>query len=532
MPQAQSALHPGALIDDQYRLQRQIGSGGVGTVWEADHLRLGGSVAIKFLHEALLNHAEIKLRFVREARSASRLRSPHVVQVLDQGTTAAGVPYLVMELLEGEDLRARLDRVGPFRLAEAAVIVDQIARALRKAHREGLVHRDIKPHNVFLIPEDDRPFVKLLDFGIAKEVAIDEKAVTLTGALMGSAHYMSPEQIDDPKSVGPSTDIWALGVVVYEMLTGVVPFDGGSVPDVLKRVQQATFEPPSRSRLDLPSELDAWFERAIQPDRARRFASVEDMSRTFCQIARAHSSSFFEPLPSDITQDTAIWSTPPAIAPDPAAHSLLARALHAPWYRKIMWGMAGLLALALVSLAIMRARSGRENLGRLPAARPATFTPPAALAESTVQPWPAHSADDSRSASVAGDSRSASVAGDSRSASVAGDSRSASAAGDSRSASVAGDSRSASVAGDSRSASVAGDSRSASVAGDSRSASAAGDSRSASVAGDSRSVTPRRPRGPRATSAAKPGAGEAATAGDAQPRAPSIARPQLKDRGF
>jgi serine/threonine-protein kinase len=480
MPRAQSALHPGALIDDQYRLQRQIGSGGVGTVWEADHLRLGGSVAIKFLDEALLNHAEIKLRFVREARSASRLRSPHVVQVLDQGTTATGVPYLVMELLEGEDLRARLDRVGPCRLAEAALIVDQIARALRKAHREGLVHRDIKPHNVFLIPEDDRPFVKLLDFGIAKEVSLDEKAVTLTGALMGSAHYMSPEQIDDPKSVGPSTDIWALGVVVYEMLTGVVPFEGDSVPGVLKRVQQATFEPPSRRRLDLPSELDAWFERAIQPDRARRFASVEEMSRAFRQIARAHSSSLFEELPNDITQETVLWSTPPEIASDPTAHSLLARALHAPWYRKIVWGMAGLLALALVSLAIMRARGGRENLVRRPAARPATFTPPAVLAESAVQLRPAHSMDEASNGSTVS----------------------------------------------------VGDSRAASVAGDSRAASVAGDSRAASVAGDSRAATTRKPRGPRKTSGAKPVAGGAAATGDAHAHAPSVAPAQPKDRGF
>jgi hypothetical protein len=264
------------------------------------------------------------------------------------------------------------------------------------------------------------------------------------------------------------------------MLTGVVPFEGDSVPGVLKRVQQATFEPPSRRRLDLPSELDAWFERAIQPDRARRFASVEEMSRAFRQIARAHSSSLFEELPNDITQETVLWSTPPEIASDPTAHSLLARALHAPWYRKIVWGMAGLLALALVSLAIMRARGGRENLVRRPAARPATFTPPAVLAESAVQLRPAHSMDEASNGSTVS----------------------------------------------------VGDSRAASVAGDSRAASVAGDSRAASVAGDSRAATTRKPRGPRKTSGAKPVAGGAAATGDAHAHAPSVAPAQPKDRGF
>jgi serine/threonine protein kinase len=295
MPDAHDALREGALINNQFRLKRQIGVGGAGSVWEADHLRLHTSVALKFLGHHYLRDKETLARFEREAHTASRLRSPHVVQVLDQGTTEGGIPYLAMELLEGEDLAALLDRQGRCSLVETALILHQVGRALSKAHKHGLVHRDIKPHNIFLTPlGDNELFVKLLDFGIAKDISQDVKAITLTGTLLGSVRYISPEQLDDSQSVGLATDIWALGIVVYEMLTGLVPFDGRSVADVLKRVNEGTYQALTTLRPDLPAELDDWLCMAIQPVQALRFPSVEEMSRAFTRIARSHSPTLFE----------------------------------------------------------------------------------------------------------------------------------------------------------------------------------------------------------------------------------------------
>jgi serine/threonine-protein kinase len=280
------ALRQDALICGQFRLRRPIGAGGMGAVWEAEHLRLGSPVAIKFLGQDYLRDDVLRARFLREAQSASRIRSPHVVQVLDHGTTENGIPYLVMELLEGEDLASRLRRAGACSLAETARILEQIGRALSRAHAAGLVHRDIKPHNVFLTLDGDRgPFVKLLDFGIAKDVSQAPRGLTLAGSVLGSAHYISPEQLHDPHSVGPATDIWALGVVAYEMLTGKVPFDAPYLPEVLMRVTEAKFAPASSLRRELPPEIDAWMRKAIEPDRALRFASVKEMTQAFVEIA-------------------------------------------------------------------------------------------------------------------------------------------------------------------------------------------------------------------------------------------------------
>jgi serine/threonine-protein kinase len=294
----QHMLH-GTLIDGQFQLERQLGAGGMGTVWIAQDLRLGRSVAIKFLAADAFHDEHAHLRFDREARMVSKIRSPHVVQVFAQGMTGDGVPYVVMELLEGEDLHARITRSGPCRLPEAGSIVEQICRALTRAHRDGLVHRDIKPHNIFLIPETGgQVFVKLLDFGIAKDIGQQLTTLTVTGAVMGSLLYISPEQLREPQAVGPATDLWSLGVVIYEMLTGRVPFDGASLPELFLRISDARFTPASQLNRELPHDVDAFLWRAIMPDRAQRFGSAEELSNAFLRIARAHSSGvIFRPTP-------------------------------------------------------------------------------------------------------------------------------------------------------------------------------------------------------------------------------------------
>ncbi|HKU40421.1 MAG TPA: serine/threonine-protein kinase [Polyangiales bacterium] len=283
-------MRDGEVIDDHFRLVRQLGQGGMGTVWAAEDLRLGRPVAIKFLSSDFLNDAQARQRFAREPKLASKIRSPHVVQVFAQGTTADGVPYLVMELLEGQDLASRI-AAGPCSLVEAGSIVEQIVRALGRAHREHLVHRDIKPHNVFLLPEDDgQVFVKLLDFGIAKDVGTRVSTLTLTGEVVGSALYVSPEQLHDPQSVGIETDIWSLGVVIYEMLTGRVPFEGRNLPELFMRIVEGRYVPATQLGVALPLALDAFLAQALVVDRTKRFQSVDELGAAFARIVRANSS--------------------------------------------------------------------------------------------------------------------------------------------------------------------------------------------------------------------------------------------------
>jgi len=321
-----ASLVPGTLIADQFRLKSEIGAGGNGAVWEADHLRLGSLVAIKFMNPGSMDIEGEKQRFANEARLASRLRSPHVVQVFDHGTTEDGIPYLVMERLEGSDLATYVDYVGRCSLVETALILEQIGRALTRAHAQGLVHRDIKPSNVFLTPQGDGyPFVKLLDFGIAKDMAMKVGSITLSGVVLGSAHYASPEQLRDASAVGPAADIWALGVVCYEMLTGVVPFHGDSLPEVLMRVERSEFLPASHLRPELPAEIDAWFRCAIHHDPAARFATAEDMTRALADIVRAHVQ--------DVPASMAFAATPRAPGYEPAPDAARADAGGAPYGR-------------------------------------------------------------------------------------------------------------------------------------------------------------------------------------------------------
>lgn len=310
-------MQQGTLIEDQYLLERQLGAGGMGTVWVARDLRLARSVAIKFLSGDFHNDEPARLRFEREARMASKIRSPHVVQVFAAGITAEGVPYVVMELLDGEDLDARLQRNGPCSLVETGVIVEQVCRALSRSHREGLVHRDIKPHNIFLMPEaGGQLFAKLLDFGIAKDTGAKATTLTVTGAVVGSVFYISPEQLRDAPSVDHQADLWALGVVIYQMLTGSVPFDGDSLPELLLRITECRYQPATRLNPGLPKEIDAFLSRAITSDRSQRYASADELASSFARIVRANSSGFVRKPEISLTPRAAESPSAPSLPPE------------------------------------------------------------------------------------------------------------------------------------------------------------------------------------------------------------------------
>ena len=285
----------GQLIADKYRLERPLARGGMGEVWAARHLFLDEPIAIKFMDASLPDATEARRRFAREARAAARLRSPHVVQILDHGNSG-DVPFLVMELLEGEHLGERLQRVGRLSLPEAARIADQIARALHRAHRAGIVHRDLKPANVFLTRVDDEEVVKLLDFGIAKtdrrglghptENGRDPEGLTAAHVLMGSPHYMSPEQGHGARDVDHRADLWSLGVILFRVVTGALPFQGSTTIDILLRVCSAP--PPSPSALvpELGPDVDAFFQRALARELHLRFDSARELASAFGALTR------------------------------------------------------------------------------------------------------------------------------------------------------------------------------------------------------------------------------------------------------
>ncbi|AUX39861.1 hypothetical protein SOCE26_012560 [Sorangium cellulosum] len=214
--------YPGLHVTPHIRLVRPLGRGGMSSVWVAEHLGLRTHVVVKFLSDALAQSPEMVARFQREAALASQVKSPHVVQMIDHGLAPNGVPYIAMELLEGRDLRQLLAERGPLAPHEVVAILWQVAKALGRAHERGVVHRDIKPDNLFLCDVGHGElFVKVLDFGIAKVGAASDLGATRTGVTLGTPYYMSPEQVMGAK-VDARADVWSLGVVAYECMTGLI----------------------------------------------------------------------------------------------------------------------------------------------------------------------------------------------------------------------------------------------------------------------------------------------------------------------
>jgi serine/threonine protein kinase len=283
-------MNIGEQITPTLRLSRLLGQGGMGSVWIADHLALRTQVAVKFMSPAFAAHAGFVERFHREAMAAAQIKSPHVAQVFDHGVTEDGTPYIVMELLEGEDLRHRIKQRGPLPVAEVVHIIAQAAKALGRAHQLGIVHRDIKPDNLFLLDADGEPFVKVLDFGIAKQAQSGILSVTLTGSMMGTPLYMSPEQLLSAKNVDLRADLWALGVVTYYALTGRTPFRGETLGALSVAVHEGLFELPSRIRSGLPPALDAWMAKALQRDPEARFSSAKELVQAL-EIATGERAS-------------------------------------------------------------------------------------------------------------------------------------------------------------------------------------------------------------------------------------------------
>ncbi|CAN5716108.1 hypothetical protein BH09MYX1_BH09MYX1_00040 [soil metagenome] len=267
-----------------YKLIRQLGEGGMGSVWEAEHTHLGRKVAIKIVSEDADKQDEIRKRFFQEARSAAKIEHPNVVRILDFEVTDTGEPLLVMELLRGETLDERIVRDGPISLDETRSIVIQACAGLGAAHAAGVLHRDVKAENLFLVGGDNL-LVKLFDFGIARQKVPPARRITGPLEIFGTPHYMSPEQMLSPDSVDERSDLYALAVCVYYALTGVLPFSGESFPAICVAVTRGEMEPASTVRHGLPESLDTFFTVALAREQADRFRDVNAFRDAFVEAS-------------------------------------------------------------------------------------------------------------------------------------------------------------------------------------------------------------------------------------------------------
>jgi serine/threonine protein kinase len=266
-------MREGDVIGGRFRLLHLLGEGAMGSVWAAER-RDGARVAVKLIAPELAAEPTARERFAREAALAARIDSAHVVRVIEHDATG---PYLVMELLEGESLEARLEREEMLSLGAVAAIVEQTAQALARAHELGVVHRDIKPANLFL-REGEAIFVKVLDFGIAKGSQAGIGLETATGVMMGTPLYMSPEQFLSTRDVDGQSDLWSLAVVAYRALTGFDAFDAETIGGIYVAISEGRFVPATARRSELPAGIDAWFERALAREPAKRFATAREMA--------------------------------------------------------------------------------------------------------------------------------------------------------------------------------------------------------------------------------------------------------------
>jgi serine/threonine protein kinase len=296
----------GQVVGAKYRVEKLIGAGGMGTVWQGVHVTLHHKVAIKFIKPAYASHPDARKRFEIEARAAAKLRTKHAVQVHDFGVTDEKIPYLVMEYLEGRSLSEHLMDVGPMSGKEVGTVIGQAARALAKAHAAGIVHRDLKPDNIFLATnaEDmgDLPYsVKLVDFGIAKMVQEKTESSasyamggpTQDGAVVGTPNFMSPEQLTVGGAPGPLTDIWSLGACAFTAMTAQIPFEGEVLGDIVLKVCVTKMLVPSELNPQTPAGFDGWFAKACAREPEKRFQTANDMREALervCGIAASRAS--------------------------------------------------------------------------------------------------------------------------------------------------------------------------------------------------------------------------------------------------
>ena len=382
---------PQQILSGKYRLERELGRGGMGSVWLAQHLTLRSPVAIKLIDPGIATNPEALARFLREAQAAASLRSPHVVQILDHGVDE-GVPFIVMELLEGESLAARIERSRQLTPSDTARILTQVGRAIARAHEAGIVHRDLKPDNIYLVRNDEDEIAKVLDFGVAKATSHGMGAAsgaTRTGSVLGTPYYMSPEQAEGSKMVDHRSDLWSLGVIAWECLLGTRPFDSETLGGLLLDICARPIPVPS-TRGHVPPGFDAWFARACSRDVNYRFGSAKELAqelRAVCGGA-APASGYMAPPPTS-SQGVAVQASSLPLA-STTGHLGLSSSQDAPKKKSAVPVVAVLAVVVLLGAAgavfALRGSSDDTAASATPPAAPAPAEPKTAAAAPAVEP--------------------------------------------------------------------------------------------------------------------------------------------------
>jgi hypothetical protein len=369
MNNASTALEPGIVVAGKLRVVRMLGAGGMGAVYEVEHQITKHRRAMKLMHRGMaLLVPDAVTRFLREASAAGRIGNPHIVETFDAGELPGGEPYIVMEMLHGRSLADVIAQTGPL---DAGLVVDIMLQAcdgVQAAHDAGIVHRDLKPDNLFLV-EGAAPLLKILDFGVSKfdpDLTGDAR-VTAEGATLGTPSYMAPEQLGGDGQIDARTDVYALGVVLYECLTANIPYTASSLPELALRIYEGHYTPLSQQRPDLLPEFDAIVARAMARDKTERYATVRELGAVLAALS-----------PAIVRSGVRSVVSPAAFAETRASNDgrpiLRARRQRPAW----QWLLAALvlaLALALaLTLGNERKPAGSPNDGSglqaLPAPRP------------------------------------------------------------------------------------------------------------------------------------------------------------------
>jgi len=378
-------LAPGTMVNANVRLVELLGVGGMGSVWLADHLSLETRVAVKFIAPQIVgSDPTIGERFKREAQISAKLRSIHVVQVFDHGKMNDGTPYIVMELLQGNTLTDVIESQGPRSLREVGMIVAQVGKVLHRAHSLSIVHRDIKPDNIFITQSDDYDLiVKVLDFGIAKRTAKNGEAVTKTGVVVGSPEFMSPEQAINSKDVDHRTDLYSLGVVAYYAITSALPFDEDRNTAWWLQLANDPHVVPSKRNPLLAGDVDDFFERALQPKPEARFQSAREFTDTFAVLADPRNSSTLADLSSSMDGAAAPVSDAASVVdPDTLEQATVRMRIRGPNDAAMVEGLDG-------GVPSARAVDADFVQGALVSAPTMMAGPPGASPQQQAPPWAA-----------------------------------------------------------------------------------------------------------------------------------------------
>ncbi|HEY1693668.1 MAG TPA: serine/threonine-protein kinase [Polyangiaceae bacterium] len=373
---APSPVAVGEEIAAKYRVERILGRGAMGLVVAARHLQLDQVVAIKLLHtEAAADEIAVE-RFEREARAAARLRSDHVARVLDVGRMARGTPYMVMEYLEGADLAEVLETRGAMSAPMACGYVVEACDAVAEAHARGIVHRDLKPENLYLTTRvGGGSMVKVLDFGISKLMTEKQSRLTQTRAVVGSPLYMAPEQLRSSKLASPRSDVWSLGVVLYELLTRRWPFEADSLPDLCLKVAREEPQPLDSVRADLPPGLGAIVLRCLEKDPEARYADAGELARAL--------EPFLEPASKDVA--IGIRTVSRSLVATRSAVTTQSRRADRPSRRWVPFAVAGAATIGALAVLLGRSASSPQPLsvaaveGALTSSTLASLAPPSAV---------------------------------------------------------------------------------------------------------------------------------------------------------